>query len=185
MRRNLRRNRNAPSTAEANEALIEQIRANVAFEHIVVSVLAGAGVCSAILLTLRVGALLITGSLSVSTLLSALFASVVFLFLFFLVGFAAGAAIVTPLFRALEKSRRRSGWPYGAAALGVAAASLIAATAVPAAQGPSLAAVVSVIAASIVTSIIFARRMAPHWAAAEAAEREAAAAPLGFRLPQR
>ncbi len=177
----MRRNKNAPTPAEASEALVEQIRANVAFENSVVSVLAGAGLCGVLLLALNVGLLFAAGSISISTLLSALFASVVFTFLFFLIGFAAGAAIVTPLFLMLEKSRRRSGWPYGAAAIGVAAAALIAATAIPAARGPSLAAVIAVFSATVATSIIFARRMAPHWAAAEAEERKAAA-PIGFRL---
>lgn len=175
-------NRNAPSPNDGREALVEQIRANVAFEQIVVSVLAGAGVCSLAFLALRVGALIVGGSLSMSTLLSAAFGAIVFAFLFFLVGFAAGAAIVTPLFRMLEKSRRRSGWPYGAAAIAVAFLSLTIASALPAAQAPGVTAIISVIGATIVTSVIFARLMAPHWAAAEAEERRAAATPIEFTL---
>lgn len=171
-----------PSEISTNEALVEQIRANVAFEQIVVSVLAGAGVCSLAFLALRIGALIVGGSFSMSTLLSAAFAAIVFAFLFFLIGFAAGAAIVTPLFRMLENSRRRSGWPYGAAAIAVAVMSLIIAGALPAAQAPGATAIISVIGATIVTSIIFARLMAPHWAAAEAEERRAAAAPIEFTL---
>ncbi len=178
----MQRNRNAPSTADARDALVEQIRANVAFEHIVVSVLAGAGICGLLFMALQLGVLIIAGSISFSTLLSTLFATVIFAFLFFLIGFAAGAAIVTPLFRMLEKSRRRSGWPYGAAAIGVAAISMIAATALPAAQAPGVAAITAVFIATIFTSVIFARRMAPHWAAAEAEERENAAAAIEFRL---
>lgn len=175
-------NKNAPSPAGAREALVEQIRANVAFEQIVVSVLAGAGICGLVFLALQVSALLVGGSFSMSTLLSAFFAAIIFAFLFFLIGFAAGAAIVTPLFRMLENARRRSGWPYGAAAMAVAVLSLIIAGALPAAQAPGASAVISVIGATVATSIIFARLMAPHWAAAEAEERRAAAAPIEFTL---
>lgn len=175
-------NKNAPSAADGREALVQQIRANVAFEHIVVSVLAGAGICSFVFLTLRLIVLVAAGSFSVSTLLSAVFAAIIFAFLFFLIGFAAGAAIVTPLFLALEKSRRRSGWPYGAAAIGVATLSLVAASALPAAQAPSIAAIIAVMGATVMTSIIFARLMAPHWAAAQAEEQKNAAAPITFRL---
>lgn len=175
-------NRNAPSPTDGRAALVEQIRANVAFEQIVVSVLAGAGICSLVFLALRVATLFIGGSFSMSTLLSAVFAAIVFAFLFFLIGFAAGAAIVTPLFRMLENSRRRSGWPYGAAAIAVAVLSLIIAGALPAAQAPGVTAIISVIGATIVTSIIFARLMAPHWAAAEAEERRAAETHIEFTL---
>lgn len=177
----MRRNSNTPLT-EANEALAEQIRANTAFEHIAVAVLAGAGVCGAAVFVLQLG-LSISNGVSITTAaLSAIFAALVFALLFFLIGFAAGAIIVTPLFRLLENAKRRSGWPYAAAALGVAGASLIIAGALPGVEAPSVPSIVSVVGASIATAVIFARRMKPFWIAAAAEEAQAAAAPVTFRL---
>ena len=168
-------NNQAPTTAEAREALVEQIRANVAFEHIVVSVLVGASLCGALAFALHLAVAVFGGGVSFSTLLAVIVAALILAFLFFLIGFAAGAVIVTPLFRALEKAKRRSGWPYGAAAIGVAVLSLIAADAMPGAAGPGVVGAVSVVTASLATAILFARRMEPLWAAARAEEAAEAA----------
>ena len=177
----MRRNSNTPST-EANEALAEQIRANVAFEHIAVAVLAGAGVCGAAIFFLQLALSIANGVGITAAALSAIFAALVFALLFFLVGFAAGAVIVTPLFRLLENAKRRSGWPYGAVALAVAMSALIIAGALPGVDAPGLASIVAVIGASIATSVIFARRMKPLWIAAEAEDRAKESAPITFRL---
>ena len=176
------RNSNTPST-EANEALLEQLRANAAFEHIAVAVLAGAGICGALVFVLQLGLRIADGVSITSAALPAVFAALVFTLLFFLIGFAAGAVIITPLFGFLEKTKRRSGWPYGAAALGVAVAALIIASALPGLSAPGVVSTVSVIASSIATSVIFSRRMKPFWIAAAAEEaRAAASAPITFRL---
>ncbi len=177
----MRRNRNTPST-EANEALAEQIRANVAFEHIVVAVLAGAGACASMIFVLQLVLSLADSVGILAAAFSAILSALVYGLLFFLIGFAAGAVIVTPLFRLLENAKRRSGWPYGAAALGVAGAALIVAGALPGVEAPGFASIVAVIAASIVTSLIFARSMKPLWVAAAAEEAQAASAPVTFRL---
>lgn len=173
-----------PGAVSSDDRIFEQIRANVAFEHIVVAVLSGAALCGAISLILQLAAMLVAGVFSFGVLLTIFMNALIAGFVFFLVGFAGGALIVTPLFRMLEKSRRRSGWPYGAAALGVAVASLIAASTMPFAGAPSLFAIFAVIASSIATALIFARRMKPLWAAATAEEAaaEQAGASSQFRL---
>jgi len=171
-----------PIETAANEALVEQIRANVAFEHVVVSVLAGAGVCGRLKFLLSVAFKIAGGIGPLSAVSASAFSALVVALLFFLIGFAAGAVIITPLFRYLEKAKRRSGGPYGAAALAVAAFTLIIIGAMPNTSGPSLSAALAVLVATLATSVIFARRMAPHWAAVEAEERANAGAPITFRL---
>lgn len=178
----MQRNKNAPTPAEANEALVEQIRANVAFEHAVVSVLVGAGLCGVLKFAISFVLDLVAGAGLFNAIGAAGFSALVIMLLYFLIGFAAGAVVIAPLFRILEKSKRRSGGPYGAAALAVAGLALIIIGALPAAPGPTLSAVAAVILATIATSVLFARRMTPHWAAAEAEERAKDAAPVTFRL---
>jgi uncharacterized protein YacL len=145
------------------------------------ALLAGAGFCGVASFVLQLVAGVFAGGASVSAILTYAVNALVLSFLFFVIGFAAGAIVVTPLFRMLEKAKRRALSPYAAAALGVAAASLIAAGALPWAAGPSLVSIIAVMLASIVTTLVFGARMSPVWRAAE--KEEAASAPTTpFRL---
>ncbi len=171
-----------PTPAEAREAVIEDIRANVAFENIALALIAGAGFCGAASFILQLGAAIFAGGVSFGGLMLIAVNAAVLSFLFFVVGFGAGAVIITPLFRALEKAKRRTLSPYAAAALAVAATSLIAAGVLPWGGGPSALAIAAVLAATAVTAAVFGARMVPVWRAAEKEEAAAAFAISPGRL---
>ncbi len=150
--------------------IFEQIRANWAFEHLIVSVLAGAGVGGALTFLAALGGALITNGGIIAALGPALAKSVLIAVLIFLIGFLSGVLLIAPLFRALERAKRRSVWPYVAAALIIAGLALALVSNVRAAHpvGPGVAA--PVLTASVVIAVLFARRMRPLWRAAEKAE---------------
>lgn len=103
-----------PETRE--EELVAQIRAHIAFEHMLVSVLIGAGVSAAALFLANNAISLAKGGWGLSILLSTGLDAVWFAFVVFLIGFGAVVVIGVPLFLALEKIRYRRIWPYLAAA---------------------------------------------------------------------
>lgn len=158
--------------------IVEQIRANWAFEHLIVAVLTGAGVGGALTFVWNLIAAVMSGVAIAATLLSALTTGVLVAFLIFLIGFLSGVLVIAPLFRAMEKMKRRGAWPYVAASLIIAAVALALGSSLrgPPGVGPDVAAPVMI--ASLVIAVLFARRMRPLWKAAEQAEAgEAAQAP--------
>ncbi len=175
-------NRNAPLTDNAREALVEQIRANTAFEHIAISVLSGSVICGVAAFILRIAVALIGGRFAIDAIFAAFFSGLVLTLLFFLIGFASGAVVISPLFRFLEKQKRRTIGPYAAAVTAIAGASLIVASVLPGAGTPGLVTIVAVLAASGATIVIFTRRMKSIWAAAAAEEKAADARPITFRI---
>lgn len=108
-------------TAQIPEAqqdeLVEQIRAHIAFEHMLVSVLIGAGVSAAALFVVNNAVSLAKGGWGLAVLLSTAMSAVWFAFVAFLVGFGAVVVVGVPLFLALEKIPYRRLWPYLAAAV--------------------------------------------------------------------
>lgn len=154
--------------------IIEQIRTNWAFEHMIVAVLTGAGVGGALTFLTALGGALLSHAGLGPALGPAFVKAVLVAFLVFLIGFLSGVVIVAPLFRAMERARRRSVWPYAVALLAIAAVALALASNLsgPAGVGPGV--VMAVVASSVVIAVLFARRMRPLWRAAEKAEAEAA-----------
>ena len=165
--------RNVPAN-QGQSDLAEQIRTNVAFEQMVLSVLTGAFVGGAATLLFGLGVALVSGTFSFSVVLSVLLNTVLVSFLIFLVGFFASLVFGAPLFSALERSKRRNLWPYLGAALAVA---LIVVSfmqgGLPLADDFSIGLVLAVILPAIVIAITFVRFMQPHWRAAERAEEAA------------
>ena len=154
--------------------IFEQIRANWAFEHLIVSVLTGAGVGGVLTFAIALGSVTISGALAASGIAAIFVKALLVTFLIFLAGFLSGVLIVAPLFRALEKAKRRSIWPYVAAFLAIAAAGLLLVSNMRGSASVGLDVAIPVMAASVVIAFVFARRIKPLWRAAERAEAETA-----------
>ena len=166
--------------ADPEQQTLDQIRVNIAFEQMVVAVLAGAASGGAMTLVVKLARVFFS-DFSFAALLAVFLDTLLVSFLIFLVGFFASVAVGAPLFMFLEKRKRRTLWPYLAAALAAAITVLFfAAGGFPSAVG--IEAVTAIFAPAIVIALIFARLMKPHWRAAEQAEAEAAAGPIFFRL---
>lgn len=171
---------NMPQSSERE--LAEQIRVNVAFEQMIVAVLAGAFVGGGLVFIIKLGAFVLSAGMSFSGFVAVFLEMLLAGFLIFLVGFFASVAIGAPLFIALEKRKRRNMWPYLAAATGVAiAAFLFVSGGLPGRSAGDLAAVASTFVPAIVIALTFARLMKPHWRAAERAEAESKG-PIFVRL---
>ena len=160
------------------EALLEQLRANWAFEHLLVAVLTGTGVAAVLTLLFAAVSGFISGGALMPVLVGAAAKSMIVAFVVFLVGFLSGVLVVAPMFRRLERAKRRGVGPYIAASLMIAVAGLLLAGNLRG-VAPSMGVSAPVIISSIVIAVLFARRVQPLWRASEQAEREAAS--QGFR----
>ncbi len=149
--------------------ILDEVRVNLVFEHMIVSVLTGAFAGAALVFLFALFGVLSHGGFSLYFLLTAVLKTMLAGFLIFLVGFFASVVVLTPLHRVLEKSRRRHVWPYAAAIVGVAAAGLAGMKVLPLVGGLDLSSVVAVLTSSLVTAFEFGRRMRPVWRAADRA----------------
>ncbi len=153
--------------------MVEEIRANVAFEQLIGSLVSGAALGGACYFVVGFIVLLVTGGLSAPGVFSLVLSTLTACLSIFLIGFFAGVVVVTPLFKALEKAKRRNVWPYAAAALGVCVASLITLANLPRLPNPGLASIVAVLSAGLFTAFDFGRRMDPIWQSVKRAEEQA------------
>ncbi len=161
-----------------HEALIEQIRVNVAFEQMIVSVLAGAFVGGGLTLLLKLGGLFFAGGFAFTGLITAILETMLVSFLIFLIGFFASVAIGAPLFIALEKRKRRNMWPYLVAALAVAVVSFMAASGgLPTGRDLTIGVLAATFIPALIIAFTFGRLMRPHWDAAARAEADDALSP--------
>jgi hypothetical protein len=160
------------NTPAANE-IYAQIRANVAFEHMVAAVLAGAALAGAGLLLVNGASLLAKGAFGPAAALDITVGALTAAFLTFLIGFFAAVLIGLPLFLALERAKLRSLWPYLLAALIVNYAALALLTGEPDLVRAPAGAIA--LLPGLVIALIFGARIRPLWRAAarEEAEREA------------
>lgn len=157
--------------SDNSQNLEAEVRINVAFEQMVLSVLTGAFVGGGATLLFGLITALTSGVFSISVLLSVLLNTLLVSFLIFLVGFFASLVIGAPLFSALERAKRRTLWPYLGAALGIALIVLsFMQGGLPLAEDFSVGLVLAVILPAIVIAVTFARFMQPHWRAADRAE---------------
>lgn len=163
--------------ADQSEPLA-QIRANIAFEHLVVSTLIGAGAGAGLVFLHKVLVAVWFGGFSIGLVLLAALEAVLTSFLIFLTGFLSGALLIYPLFRWLEKKKRRSAWHYLAAAFAISLLIFAFLEKGPMYMQQSyLEALVSIFFPAMIIALVFVRRMQPFWRTAERAEREG----LGFR----
>lgn len=162
--------RNTPASQEQAETA-EQVRTNIAFEHMVFAVLTGAFVGGGATLLYGIGTALFRNAFSFSVLVSELLNTLLVSFLIFLVGFFASLVVGAPLFSALERTKRRNIWPYLGAALAV---SIIVIAMMnggfPLADDFNWGLVFAVILPAIVIAVAFVRSMQPHWRKAEKEE---------------
>ncbi len=161
---------------DRSQETLDQVRVNIAFENMVVAVIAGAaaGAAMTFLVRLVVG---VVSDFSFSALLSVFLETLMTGFLIFLIGFISSVAVGAPLFRLLEKRKQRSLWPYLFAALAVAVVAFLAASrGLPGPENFRIEALTAIFAPAAIIAVIFSRQMRPHWRAAERAEAETAAA---------
>ena len=154
--------------------LKQKIRFNIAFEHLVLSVLTGAAFAGLFLFTWRFLAAAISGGLSFGVLLTTILGGAAMALSVFLIGFFAGVVVVMPLFRFLEKRKRRTVSAYLVAAIVIGAVALLAASSLPGVGAPTAAVAISTLAASLLAGAEFGRRLRPLWRAARKAEAEQA-----------
>jgi hypothetical protein len=154
------------------DPIFAQIRANIAFEHMLMAVLIAAAASGGAVFLLAGGEAIISSRQIVPALFGAFYSAMVFSFVAFLIGFFASVAVGLPLFLALEKIRLRKAWPYIAAG---AAIELVAAGFVlkrmPMVEDFLSLDHAPLLLPGILAAAIFGRRMGPVW---KAAEREAA-----------
>lgn len=159
-----------------NERVIAEIRANIVFEKLIVSVLTVAALSGAAHFLIACAARLAGGAFSAGFVANAVVAATGFSVFFFLAGFAASVAVGIPLFRALEKRKLRKVWPYALAAFAIGIIVLATAGAAPAFEAPWR---VLYLAPGVAAAILFGRKMGPFW---RAVERDEAATPVVLRL---
>ena len=94
------------------DQVITRIRLNIAFERMVVAVLAGAFASAVALFVLTVLALLFGGGLRVQSVAYGIYEAGFFGSIVFLSGFLASAGLGLPLFNFLETRKVRKIWPY-------------------------------------------------------------------------
>lgn len=164
-------------TGPSNPRVASQIRANIAFEKMIASVLIVAGLSGAGHALLGIGERLSAGVLSPAGVGSAAFNAISFVFLFFLAGFAASVAVGIPLFLLTERAKVRKTWPFVLAALFVSFVFALAVGLAPSVEAPGRS---LYLVPGLAAAIIFGRKMQPFWLAADRAD--AAVAANVFRL---
>jgi hypothetical protein len=149
-----------------------QVRANIAFEHMVMAMLIAAAVSGGALLVLNAVFLIAKGAASAAGFLSIAVDAVYFAFLTFLIGFLASVVIGLPLFLVLEKAKLRKAWPYLIATLVVQyAAYSIGRGQFLTFDDMALPAGAVLFLPGLVAALLFGARMRPVWLAAERAEK--------------
>lgn len=145
------------------DGLIAEIRANVVFETMIVSVLTVSALSLAAAFVIGLVWRALGAPLSINAVFSALMAAVAYAFIFFLAGFAFSLAVGFPLYRRLEKAKIRQSWPFILAAFIGGFLFLALVDAAPAIESPER---LINLAPGVATAWLFGRRMRPIWRAA-------------------
>lgn len=148
----------------ASDAVIAEIRTNIVFEKLIVSVLTVAGIAGAAHFIFGVLWRASAIGLSPGGGAAAMIAALSYAAFFFIAGFAVSLTVGIPLFRALEKAKIRKAWPYVAAAS--AASFLISALAGEAPSVEEPGRLLNLIP-GVAAAVLFARKMRPFWSAAD------------------
>lgn len=151
------------------------MRVNIVFEHALSAILVAAAVGGGLKFIIHFPVKIIAGHSLFGALLSAMFSSLTLAAIIFLLGFLSSVVIVAPLFRVLEKAKRRTVWPYIATFIGLGAIGLGAAASLPR-IALDVSVVLSVLAACLSGGVIFSRSLKPVWRAAQRAETASGAA---------
>ncbi len=151
--------------------VFEEIRGNVAFEQFIVSVITGAASGGILFFITHVGAGVMNNVSLGALFLSAILQTFLFSFLVFLIGFFASVIIINPLYKALEKVKRRNVWPYAAAVMGIVLLALIVLSQLSRIAFPDTILIITALISGLVVVVDFGRRMRPVWRATIHAEQ--------------
>lgn len=162
-----------------DESIYREVRANVAFEQMVLAVLFSALISGACLLTFNNVVLIAKGGWRIADGLMTALGAMHTAFYIFLCGFAGAILVGAPLFRALEKIRYRRIWPYAAAALAVQYLVL----AVLQGRPPTLETPAGLlfVAPGLMAALLFGRFIRPLWAASARPGALTAVSPISER----
>lgn len=151
-----------------------EIRAGLAFEHLIGASVVGAAVSAAALLVLKNVVLIVEGAWGPASLVQTFSGALIFGFVVFLIAFAAAVVVGTPLFIALEKAKAREIWPFHAAAFFIQFGALSAIFGrAPTFDAPSM--LLYFLPGALIV-FLFGRSITPLW---RAAERGGAAPAIG------
>ena len=143
--------------------IIEEIRSNVAFEQFIGSILTGAALGGVLFFSIHLTLGFIHKYAIGALLLSVTLQTMLLTFLIFLIGFFTGVFVINPLFKVLERAKRRTVWPYLAAVMGVVLFSLTVLSQLSQVVAPGNLLVAIVVASGLVIAFDFGRRMRPVW----------------------
>ena len=160
------------------EAVAREVRASLAFEHMIAAALVGGGISAGVSLLLRGGQLVAESALGLTEVLRAGLEALLFGVFVFLLAFAAAVAVFTPMYVLLEKNRVRKIWPFHLTALAVQYLTLSMLGEAPGFDSPAR---LLFLLPGVLIVWLFGRRIVPLW---RAADLSAAAAPPGLRLIQ-
>ena len=150
---------------------ISQIRANLAFEHMVMAVLIASAASAGALLFLLVGEALVIGGSLLRGIGGGIYGAMRFSFISFLAGFFAVVCVGLPLHVTLEKMKLRKVWPYVVAGVAIErVAAWFVLRRLPLATDFATPENFPLLLPGVIAALIFGRRMKPHWEAAERAE---------------
>jgi len=150
-----------------NDRVIASIRTNIVFEKMIASVVTAAALSGLAHFVIALGMRIAAGALSLGGFGNALYASLSFVMLFFLGGFATSLAIGIPMFRMMERAKLRAAWPYCLAALAASFIVLAASGMTPSVEAPANA---LFLIPGLAAAVLFTRKMRPFWLAAARAD---------------
>lgn len=165
-----------PEPAEEQARVEREVRASLAFEHMLAAAVTGGAASAGGAFILNFARLAADASLDPTALLGALLQSLGAGVVVFLLAFAASVIVFTPLYMILEKNRVRKIWPFHGAALAVQVAILAMLGAAPGFEAPWR--VIYLLPGFLIVHL-FGRRIIPLWRAADRAGPAAS-----FRLVQ-
>ncbi|NWG71325.1 MAG: hypothetical protein HXY23_06930 [Parvularculaceae bacterium] len=154
---------------EQQQEIAREVRASLAFEHMLAAAMIGGGASASGALVLQLVRLAAETSLTLMTSLEALLRALTAGVVVFLLAFAASVAVFTPLYMVLEKNRVRTIWPFHLAALAVQLGVLAMLGLAPGFEAPWR--VIYLLPGLLIVSL-FGRRIAPLWRAADRAAPE-------------
>lgn len=154
---------------QEQEIVAREVRASLAFEHMLAAAVTGGGASALGALVLQLVRLSVETSLTLMTFLEALLRALAAGVVVFLLAFAASIAVFTPLYLVLEKNRVRRIWPFYLAALAVQLGVLAMLGLAPGFEAPWR---VIYLLPGLLIVYLFGRRIAHLWQAADRAAPE-------------
>ncbi len=146
------------------EAAARNVRARIAFQHMVAASIAGAAISGTVAFIASIAASIVGAGFGLASLVEISIRTLIYAFVAFLIAFGSSVVVGAPLFLALDEAKVRKGWPWfvAAPAIGYAAYVLISGRVMIEAT-----AVLQYMVPGLLIACLFVRRMQPLWRAAE------------------